>query len=109
MPPNLGQAANTAFINVMALVNIVTSAEDIPSALETWEREQRSISNHVQNWSYLYGYVLGKWPDSLLSLRSGFVSTLSKTKWFDESLNRGARHVPIGYKKYAAALPIRIN
>jgi len=109
MPPNLGQAANTAFINVMALVNIVTSAQDIPNALEAWELEQRSISNHVQNWSYLYGYVLGKWPDSLLSLRSDFVSALSKTEWFDESLNRGARHVPMGYKKHVAELPSQNN
>ena len=101
MPPNLGQAANTAFINVMALASMVTPEDDIPGALEAWEREQRSISNHVQNWSYLYGYVLGKWPNSLLSLRSDFVSALSKTEWFDESLNRGARHVPMGYQSAA--------
>lgn len=104
MPPNLGQAANTAFINVMALASMVEPEDDIPGALENWEREQRSISNHVQNWSYLYGYVLGKWPSSLLSLRSDFVSALSKTEWFDESLNRGARHVPMGYVPAQAQL-----
>ena len=103
MPPNLGQAANTAFINVMALAAMVTPEHDIPSALEAWEREQRSISNHVQNWSYLYGYVLGKWPTSMLTLRSDFVAAIAKTEWFDESLNRGARHVPMGYS------PMRVH
>jgi 2-polyprenyl-6-methoxyphenol hydroxylase-like FAD-dependent oxidoreductase len=97
MPPNLGQAANTAFINVMALASKATSTDDIPSALAEWEKEQRPITNHVQMWSYLYGYVLGKWPTSLLAVRSNLVSFLTKTSWFDESLNRGARYVPNGY------------
>lgn len=97
MPPNLGQAANTAFINAMALASIVTSGSDIPQSLQTWEAEQRSISDHVQWWSYLYGFVLGKWPNSLLTLRSDVVSAIARTEWFDESLNRGARHVPAGY------------
>lgn len=99
MPPNLGQAANTAFINAMALASIVTSGADIPQSLKTWEAEQRSISDHVQWWSYLYGFVLGKWPNSLLTLRSDVVSAIARTEWFDESLNRGARHVPAGYRR----------
>jgi 2-polyprenyl-6-methoxyphenol hydroxylase-like FAD-dependent oxidoreductase len=99
MPPNLGQAANTAFINVMALASMVTPADDIPTALQAWEQEQRSISDHVQWWSYLYGYVLGKWPKPLLTLRSDVVSAIAGTQWFDESLNRGARHVPMGYTR----------
>jgi len=97
MPPNLGQAANTAFINVMALAKQVSEAADIPSALQNWESRQRSITNHVQWWSYLYGFVLGNWPASLQSLRSDFISAISRTEWFDESLNKGARYVPEGY------------
>lgn len=97
MPPNLGQAANTAFINVMALAKIATEASDVPSSLARWEAEQRSITNHVQWWSYLYGFVLGNWPKSLQTLRSDILAAISKTEWFDESLNRGARHVPPGY------------
>ena len=102
MPPNLGQAANTAFINVMALARTVTDATgagsttDVPQALERWERAQRPITNHVQWWSYLYGYVLGKWPRALELLRSDVVAGLAKTDWFEEGLNRGARHVPDG-------------
>ena len=98
MPPNLGQAANTAFINVMALAMHVKGTKDIGAALALWEAQQRSITDHVQWWSYLYGFVLGKWPRMLESLRSDAVRSMSKTEWFDRGLNRGARHVPDGYE-----------
>lgn len=99
MPPNLGQAANTAFSNVMALAMAVDGTSDIPVALRDWEQRQRSLTDHVQWWSYLYGQVIGRWPSGLGSLRSDFVRLLAKTEWFDEGLNRGARHVPAGYVK----------
>ncbi|EIF34338.1 2-polyprenyl-6-methoxyphenol hydroxylase-like oxidoreductase [Burkholderia sp. Ch1-1] len=111
MPPNLGQAANTAFINVMALAELASGPageHDLPATLRAWETQQRSITDHVQWWSYLYGYVLGKWPASLLSLRSDVVRAIAKTEWFDESLNRGARHVPAGFER-AAPLPMSLS
>jgi 2-polyprenyl-6-methoxyphenol hydroxylase-like FAD-dependent oxidoreductase len=101
MPPNLGQAANTAFINAMALAEIVTALPDtdgIPQALQDWERRQRPITNHVQWWSYLYGFVVAQWPARLMTLRSDFVRFIGKTEWFDESLNKGARYVPAGWR-----------
>jgi 2-polyprenyl-6-methoxyphenol hydroxylase-like FAD-dependent oxidoreductase len=97
MPPNLGQAANMAFSNVLALAAAVTEADDVPAALESWEREQRPLTDHVQWWSYIYGFVLGKWPSKMELLRSDFIRAFSKTEWFDAGLNRGARHVPVGY------------
>jgi 2-polyprenyl-6-methoxyphenol hydroxylase-like FAD-dependent oxidoreductase len=100
MPPNLGQAANTAFINIMALAEMATRASgDIGPVLQQWEEQQRGISDHVQWWSYLYGFVLGNWPRAFQLLRSDAVTALSKTQWFDEGLNRGARHIPKGYSK----------
>jgi 2-polyprenyl-6-methoxyphenol hydroxylase-like FAD-dependent oxidoreductase len=98
MPPNLGQAANTAFINVMALAQMATDADEIEPALVRWEAQQRPLTNHVQWWSYIYGFVLSKWPASLQLLRSDAVAALAKTEWFEEGLNRGARHVPAGYR-----------
>jgi 2-polyprenyl-6-methoxyphenol hydroxylase-like FAD-dependent oxidoreductase len=64
MPPNLGQAANTAFINVMALASMATEGADLQQTLARWEREQRPITDHVQWFSYLYGFVLGTWPSA---------------------------------------------
>ncbi len=97
MPPNLGQAANTAFINVMALAAAMDRAGDIPAALRDWEQAQRPISDHVQWWSYIYGLVLGKWPQALESLRSDALRGLARTQWFDEGLNKGARYTPAGF------------
>jgi 2-polyprenyl-6-methoxyphenol hydroxylase-like FAD-dependent oxidoreductase len=97
MPPNLGQAANMAFTNAMALAKMVDEAKDIPTALKAWEQAARPLTDHVQWWSYLYGFLLGKWPKGVLALRSDLVRTLARTEWFEDGLNRGARHVPMGY------------
>lgn len=101
MPPNLGQAANTAFVTGMALADIVTKASDIPSGLVQWEEHARPLADHVQWFSYVYGFVVGKWPAGVLTLRSDILRAISKTEWFDEALNRGARHAPAGYAEFS--------
>ena len=98
MPPNLGQAANMAFLNAIALALEVTQADDIPQALISWERKTRPLTEHVQWWSYVYGHIVANWPGLLLTLRSDFVRGLTKMEWFEEGLNRGARSVPDGYE-----------
>jgi 2-polyprenyl-6-methoxyphenol hydroxylase-like FAD-dependent oxidoreductase len=98
MPPNLGQAANMAFLNSMALALEVTQASDIPQALVRWEKNTRPLTEHVQWWSYIYGHIVANWPAALTSLRSDLVRGLTTMEWFDEGLNRGARSVPAGYK-----------
>jgi 2-polyprenyl-6-methoxyphenol hydroxylase-like FAD-dependent oxidoreductase len=96
MPPNLGQAANTAFINAMALAMAVDQSTDVAEALVGWETRQRPLTEHVQWWSYIYGFVLGKWPKPLGLLRGDAIQTFAKTRWFEEGLNRGARAIPDG-------------
>ena len=97
MPPNLGQSANMAFSNAMALAMQVVEAEDIPAALRGWEIQQRLLTDHVQNWSYAYGQALGRWPQALLPVRSDLLRLLARTEWFDEGICRGARHSPAGF------------
>ncbi|MFE0229428.1 FAD-dependent oxidoreductase [[Kitasatospora] papulosa] len=96
MPPNLGQAANTAFINAMALAALAEQNKDITTVLPEWERRQKAITDHVQRWSYYYGFVLGHCPSPLLGTRARTLGRLSQTQWFDRNLNRGARHQPMG-------------
>jgi 2-polyprenyl-6-methoxyphenol hydroxylase-like FAD-dependent oxidoreductase len=96
MPPNLGQAANTAFINAMALAAMLHDGTDVAATLEAWERAQRPITNHVQQWSYLYGFVLGHCPSRMHPLRARTIKRLQRTAWFDRNLNLGARHEPMG-------------
>jgi 2-polyprenyl-6-methoxyphenol hydroxylase-like FAD-dependent oxidoreductase len=97
MPPNLGQSANMAFSNAMALAMEVDRGADIPAALQAWEQRQRPLTDHVQWWSYIYGYILGRWPACLETLRSDMMRVFGKSQWFDEGLCRGARHIPAGY------------
>jgi len=99
MPPNLGQAANMAFTNAMALAAIVNEERNIRSALEKWEKVARPLTEHVQWWSYIYGFVIGNWPSEKLSMRNSVISKISKTKWFEEGLNRGARSIPLGFNE----------
>jgi 2-polyprenyl-6-methoxyphenol hydroxylase-like FAD-dependent oxidoreductase len=96
MPPNLGQAANTAFINAMALAALADEERDITTVLPEWERRQRPITDHVQQWSYLYGFVLGHCPTPLQGARARTLQWVSQTQWFDRNLNRGARFKPMG-------------
>lgn len=102
MPPNLGQAANTAFINAMALAAMAEKTADVETVLPRWEKQQRPITNHVQQWSYLYGFVLGHCPDSLMPLRARALKQVSRSSWFDRNLNRGARFEPMGVPPRAA-------
>jgi len=97
MPPNLGQAANMAFTNAMALAHTVTHEPSVPEALVKWEQSARPLTDHVQWFSYIYDFVLAAWPSKFFKLRSDFIRTISKTEWFENSLNRGARAVPLGY------------
>lgn len=99
MPPNLGQAANMAFFNAMALGKIVTEHDSVEQGLVEWEERQRPLTDHVQRWSYVYGLIVGKWPNSYEPIRSDLLRLVAKTEWFEEGLNRGARSVPMGYRE----------
>jgi 2-polyprenyl-6-methoxyphenol hydroxylase-like FAD-dependent oxidoreductase len=96
MPPNLGQAANMAFTNALSLAAAVSSANDIEQALRDWERRERPLTDHVQRFSYYYGFFLGKWPREFLALRDDVLRVLGASSWFEQALNRGMRHMPVG-------------
>ncbi len=95
MPPNLGQAANSAFINAMAIAAMAETTTDIEAMLPRWDKQQRPITNHVQQWSYLYGFVLGNCPHPLMPLRAQAIKQVSRSSWFDRNLNLGARFQPM--------------
>ena len=96
MPPNLGQAGNMAFTNAVSLAAAVTGSDDIEQALREWEKRERPLTDHVQRFSYYYGFFLGKWPSNLLALRGDVLRALQSSAWFEEALNRGMRHMPAG-------------
>lgn len=95
-PPNLGQAANMAFTNVVSLAAALDSTTDIPSALREWERKERPLTEHVQRWTNFYGWAVVSWPRLLEPYRSHMLSFACRRRWLDRQLNRAARHVPVG-------------
>lgn len=96
-PPNLGQAANMTFTNVVSLSAAVSEASDIPGALQTWEKTERPLSDHVQRWTTMYGRIVGHWPESLSKQRTQFIQSITRNEWFQKQFNRAAHHVPFGY------------
>lgn len=93
-PPNLGQGANLAFANSLALAAVLDEARTIESGLRDWEQRQRPITDHTQRWSNLYGAVCEHWPSWLSDVRSFVVWGTGRSRWLDRKLSRAARHVP---------------
>ncbi len=90
MPPNLGQAANIAVTNSLALAARVTEGNDVSAALQEWESRHRPLTDHVKWFSYIYDLALGKWPNRFIGFRTGVIQTLTRTKWFERALRKGA-------------------
>jgi 2-polyprenyl-6-methoxyphenol hydroxylase-like FAD-dependent oxidoreductase len=93
MVPNLGQGANCAIMNALALALAVADAPDVEAALRDWERSERPIIEHAQRWSSLFTAPLA-WPEWLWSV---VLPRASRTAWFQRQMTRPARHEPKGY------------
>ncbi|MBW0088048.1 FAD-dependent monooxygenase [Pseudonocardia sp. KRD-188] len=94
--PNLAQGANMTFTNAVSLAAAVSGAQDVPSALRTWEARERALTDHVQRWSHGYGWMVSMWPENLADSRSKFLQLVTGIPWVDRQLNRAARHIPVG-------------
>ena len=80
MPPTLGQGAGLAISNALGLGAALKSAPSLEEALRQWERTERPVTDHTQN----------------------FAADLAKTRklidghaWGPDAL-RAARHIPSG-------------
>lgn len=93
-PPNLGQGANLAFANSVALAAVLDRIPTVEQGLQVWESRERPITDHTQRWSNLYGAVCEHWPPWLSDVRSFVVWATGRSRWLDQKLSRAARHVP---------------
>lgn len=90
-PPWLGQAANLAFANCLALAEYVSGLSDIERGLLAWERASRPVTNHTERWTNAYGRVVGMWPPALQDVRSLAVGAFVRAPFVEHLLNR-AQH-----------------
>lgn len=92
LPPNIGQGAGCAMMNALALGVFLDRYEDLPTALATWERHERPITDHTQRASVLFGMPT-TWP---APLRRAFFHIASRSKWLLHQRTRTAAHRPTG-------------
>jgi 2-polyprenyl-6-methoxyphenol hydroxylase-like FAD-dependent oxidoreductase len=95
MPPSLGQSANVAFCNVVALGQALRAYDgELEVALKAWEASERHITDATQRSSDLYGKVGINWPKDLYVLRSALVWALGRSVTLQKKVNPAIDHVP---------------
>lgn len=92
MTPNLGQGAMCAMTNALALAVALEEEPDTAAALRQWEVRERSLTDHTQRMSSIYGAVT-TWPAGLRALA---LKAIARIGWLNDMFYRTARHTPTG-------------
>jgi 2-polyprenyl-6-methoxyphenol hydroxylase-like FAD-dependent oxidoreductase len=92
MPPYLAQGAGHAMMNALGLAVAVEEARSFRSALESWERRERPLTEHTQRWTRIYGGTMFL-PKVL---KKASIRLESQVPWIAAQYARTARHVPTG-------------
>jgi 2-polyprenyl-6-methoxyphenol hydroxylase-like FAD-dependent oxidoreductase len=92
LPPNIGQGGGCAMMNALSLAVHLEQESDVAAALETWERNERPITEHTQRISVLLGLPT-TWPPRLRSIA---LALAGRSKWLTRQRIRTALHRPTG-------------
>ena len=92
LPPNIGQGGGCAMMNALSLAVYLERRQDVPVALEEWERIERPVTEHAQRISYLLGLPT-TWPPSLRALTFALAG---RSKWLIRQRTKTALHRPTG-------------
>jgi 2-polyprenyl-6-methoxyphenol hydroxylase-like FAD-dependent oxidoreductase len=92
LPPNIGQGAGCAMMNALSLAVFLDRFDDVPTALNAWERHERPLTDHTQRMSYLLG-VPTAWPPALRTMALALAGRLS---WVVKQRTLTAKHRPTG-------------
>ena len=94
MSPQLGQGACVAMANALALGQALDLTDDVPTALQIWERSERWVTDATQRYSRIYGKIGITWTDRLLDVRSALVWMLGRSELIQKKANVAAHHFP---------------
>jgi hypothetical protein len=72
---------------------------DIPSALETWERRERPLTEHTQRWTRIYGATMFL-PGAM---KKAWIHLEQQVPWVAAQYVRTANHLPTGCAASEAA------
>jgi 2-polyprenyl-6-methoxyphenol hydroxylase-like FAD-dependent oxidoreductase len=92
LPPNIGQGGGCAMMNALSLAVYLGRENDVSTALETWERRERPLTEHTQRISYFLGLPT-TWPPAL---RAAALGIAGRSKWLIRQRTRTALHRPTG-------------
>jgi 2-polyprenyl-6-methoxyphenol hydroxylase-like FAD-dependent oxidoreductase len=92
LPPNIGQGGGCAMMNALSLAVHLDREPDIPTALATWERQERPLTDHTQRISVLLGLPT-TWPPRLRALA---LALAGRSRWLTRQRTRTALHRPTG-------------
>lgn len=94
MPPNLGQGGGCAMMNAWSLAAMAADATSIPDALAAWERNERPLTEHTQQWSRMYSATT-LWP---AWMRSAAFYATGRVGWLRGQYQKTANHIPLGLR-----------
>jgi 2-polyprenyl-6-methoxyphenol hydroxylase-like FAD-dependent oxidoreductase len=92
LPPNIGQGGGCSMMNALSLAVHLDREPDVLAALDTWERNERPITDHTQRISVLLGLPT-TWPPRL---RAVTLALAGRSKWLTRQRTRTALHRPTG-------------
>ena len=92
LPPNIGQGGGCAMMNALSMAVYLDRERDVPAALESWEREERPLTEHTQRISLMLGWPT-TWPPFL---RAKALALAGKWKWLVRQRTKTALHKPLG-------------
>ena len=68
IPPNIGQGGGCAMMNALSLAVYLDREDDTAAALNTWENNERAITDHTQRISLMLGWPT-TWPPAIAPRR----------------------------------------
>jgi len=92
LPPNIGQGGGCAMMNALSLAVYLERDADIATALQSWERNERPLTEHTQRISYWLGLPT-TWPPVL---RAAALGLAGRSQWITALRTRTALHRPTG-------------
>jgi 2-polyprenyl-6-methoxyphenol hydroxylase-like FAD-dependent oxidoreductase len=92
LPPNIGQGGGCAMMNALSMAVYLDGERDVPAALQTWEKNERAITEHTQRVSLMLGWPT-TWPPYL---RAKALELAGKSKWVVKQRTKTALHKPTG-------------
>lgn len=92
LPPNIGQGGGCAMMNALSMAVYLDRDSDVAKALETWERNERPLTEHTQRISLMLGWP-ATWPPFL---RAKALTLAGRWKWLVRQRTKTALHKPLG-------------